>query len=110
MFVGRSGAFAEMLVEEGSLSDAATGFDRALQLSASHPRAQIGKARVLAALARDGRADGAQARSLLDSLVRAPDSERTGYSLTSRAAGLSWDMDERCPDSLEGLVFETGLR
>ncbi|MFL5275044.1 MAG: tetratricopeptide repeat protein [Myxococcales bacterium] len=68
---------AEMLLEEGSFSDAATGFDRALQFSPSHPRAQIGKARTLAALARDGRADRAQARALLDPLVGAPDSELT---------------------------------
>src|SRR5207248_827563 len=32
--------FAEALVEEGTLDEALAGFDRALQLSPSHPRAR----------------------------------------------------------------------
>jgi tetratricopeptide (TPR) repeat protein len=68
---------AEALLEEGSLGEAVAGFDRALQVNPSHSRARIGKARALAALARDGRGNPAAARALVDPLVGAPDSEVT---------------------------------
>jgi len=54
--------FAEALVEDGNFSEAISSFDRALQISPSHPGAQIGKARALVALAREGRGDPAAAK------------------------------------------------
>jgi len=69
--------FAEALVEEGSFSEAISSFDRALQMSPAHPRAQIGKARALVALAREGRGDPAAAKPLLDPVISAPDAGMT---------------------------------
>ena len=81
---------AEALVEEGSFSEAISSFDRALQMSPSHPRAQIGKARALVSLAREGRGDPAAAKALLDPVVAAPDAEMTP-SLRARALAVRAD-------------------
>src|SRR5207248_1082907 len=64
--------------------------DRALQMSPSHPRAQIGKARALVALAREGRGDPAEARALLEPVVQAPDAEMTP-ALRARALAVRAD-------------------
>jgi tetratricopeptide (TPR) repeat protein len=81
---------AEALADEGSFTEAIAAFDRALQSSPSHPRAQIGKARALAALAREGRADPAAARAAVEPVVAAPDAEMTP-SLRARALAVRAD-------------------
>jgi tetratricopeptide (TPR) repeat protein len=81
---------AEALVDEGNFSEAVGAFDRALQLSPSHPRARIGKARALAALSREGRGDPAEARALLEPVVQAPDAEMTP-ALRARALAVRAD-------------------
>jgi tetratricopeptide (TPR) repeat protein len=67
----------EALLEDGNEVEALAAFDRALQQNPSHPRARIGKARALVALAAEGRGDLATARALLDGLAAAPDPETT---------------------------------
>jgi len=81
---------AEALIDEGSFTEAIAAFDRALQVSPSHPRAQIGKARALVALAREGRGDPSAARALLEPVVQAPDAEMTPW-LRARALAVRAD-------------------
>ena len=81
---------AEALIDEGSFPEAIAAFDRALQMSPSHPRAQIGKARALVALAREGRGDPAVARALLEPVIQAPDAEMTP-ALRARALAVRAD-------------------
>src|SRR5256885_10526472 len=81
---------AEALVDEGSFTEAIASFDRALQMLPSHPRAAIGKARALVALAREGRGNPAAARALLEPVVQAPDAAMTP-SLRARALAVRAD-------------------
>jgi tetratricopeptide (TPR) repeat protein len=64
--------YAQALLEEGSSAEAAAAFDRALQANADHARSQLGKARALVALFRDGRSGGdlKAARSLCDAVLQ----------------------------------------
>ena len=64
--------FAQAQLEDGANAEAVTSFDRALQANGDHVRSQLGKARALVALFRDGRAGGdlKLARSLSDGAVR----------------------------------------
>jgi tetratricopeptide (TPR) repeat protein len=64
--------YAQALLEEGSSAEAAAAFDRALQANADHARSQLGKARALVALFRDGRSGGdlKAARALCDAVLQ----------------------------------------
>jgi tetratricopeptide (TPR) repeat protein len=61
--------YGEALLEAGSAADAIAAFDRALQANPEHPRARIGKARALLAVAREGGGDLRRPRELLDRLL-----------------------------------------
>ena len=64
--------YAQAQLEDGANAEAAASFDRALQANSEHIRSQLGKARALVALFRDGRAAGdlKLAHSLVDGAVR----------------------------------------
>lgn len=64
--------YAQAQLEDGANAEAAISFDRALQANSDHVRSQLGKARALVALSRDGRASGdlKLARSLADAAVK----------------------------------------
>ena len=64
--------YAQAQLEDGANSEAVASFDRALQANGDHLRSQLGKARALVALFRDGRSSGDLnlSRSLADGAVR----------------------------------------
>lgn len=64
--------YAQALLEEGGSAEAAAAFDRALQANGDHARSQLGKARALVALFRDGRSGGdlKAARALCDAVLQ----------------------------------------
>jgi tetratricopeptide (TPR) repeat protein len=64
-----SADYGEALLESGDAAGAIAAFDRTLQASPDHPRARIGKARALLALAREGNGTAAPARELLDAVL-----------------------------------------
>ena len=63
--------YAQALLEDGNNAEAAAAFDRALQANSAHLRSQLGKARALMALWREGRkgADLKLALSLCDGVA-----------------------------------------
>jgi predicted Zn-dependent protease len=76
--------YAEALLEDGDAAGALAAFDRALQANSEHIRSLIGKARAEIALARDGKADAAAARTLVDGVLRRPEQDLTN-DLRARA-------------------------
>ena len=69
--------YAEVLLDEGDAASAAAAFDRALQAHSGHLRSQIGKARALIALLRQGRGDAKGARALLELVLGSPEQDLT---------------------------------
>jgi tetratricopeptide (TPR) repeat protein len=69
--------YAQSLLEDGAPLEAAQAFDRALQDNSDHSRSQLGKARALIALSRQGRggADLKSAKALCAAVLAKPAAE-----------------------------------